>query len=340
MTQADPIVTEAMLQELDPSKRLFVHSRRPEWGVGLWVSANRTTRTVQFEDGKQRTFREGYYHLLDAVDPASVDVDEVYEKMVGEAELADRESRRAENRPAKEAVMGFERQIQVFKAQYPGGFGDEEYLHDFRRPTEGKGKRKSHFDPAVLLAQTDLSKEALQGLIDDGNLLAVFDRIIHVLRKTSLVSPSKEVAPVEEIEDEEARKKVAFTAFEMLHGEEGHYRYRLAAFLDALRSQGVRPSWGLATALSALMHSDDHVCVKRQVFDLQARELKPLALINKEPDHRSYNKALTICRLARKRLTDAGLEPADYHDVRNFIWLTLRPRGQQLGKALPKAPSL
>lgn len=337
MTQADPIVTDAMLQELEPAKRLFVHTRRPEWGVGLWVTSDRNTRTMQFEDGKQRTFREGYYHLLETVDPSEVDVESVFIKMVGEAALTEREALRAETRPTKEPVMSFDRQMEVFKAQYADGFQDEEYLHDFRRPTEGKGQRKSHIEASMERAQEQLGKERLEQLLVAGDFEGIYTSMIFVLRKTALVSPSKEVAPLEEIEEPEARAKIAKALVEMLHSEEGHYRYRFAAFLSAIRQEGgVSPSWGLATALTALVHPDKHVCVKRQVFDLQARALKPEAIINKEPDHRSYGKALTICRLARKRLEDAGHEVADYHDVRTFIWLTLRPRGQQLGKSLPR----
>lgn len=337
MTQADPIVTDAMLQELEPAKRLFMHTRRPEWGVGLWVTSDRSSRTMQFEDGKQRTFREGYYHLLSPVDPNVVDVENVFVKMVGEAQLTERDALRAETRPVKEPVMDFDRQIEVFLAQYPGGFEDEEYLHDYRRASEEKGGRKSHFEQAMLLAQDELEKEKLERKLVAGDLEGIFNDMVNVLRRTSLVSPSKEVAPIEEIESPEARAKIAAAMVEMLHSEEGHYRYRFAEFLNALRQDGgVNPSWGLATALPSLVHPDKHVCVKRQVFDLQARSIKPEAIINKDPDHRSYGKALTICRLARKRLEDAGHPPADYHDVRTFIWLTLRPRGQNLGKSLPK----
>jgi nicotinamidase-related amidase len=51
--------------EIDPDAPLFRHVKRPEWGVGMLVWERDTARAYQFEDGRLRKIREGYYALLE-----------------------------------------------------------------------------------------------------------------------------------------------------------------------------------------------------------------------------------------------------------------------------------
>jgi hypothetical protein len=47
---------------------LWTHSRRPQWGVGLLTAAGDGRRRLQFQDGRIRTFKEGFCHLLEPFD--------------------------------------------------------------------------------------------------------------------------------------------------------------------------------------------------------------------------------------------------------------------------------
>ena len=58
-----------MSAELDSSSSLlYEHSRRPQWGLCILSSEDKTSRKYQFQDGRSRTFKEGFYHLLEAVE--------------------------------------------------------------------------------------------------------------------------------------------------------------------------------------------------------------------------------------------------------------------------------
>jgi hypothetical protein len=54
------------MHDLTPT--LFRHARRPEWGLAILESETTTHRRFQFQDGQLRTFRRGFYELLEPVD--------------------------------------------------------------------------------------------------------------------------------------------------------------------------------------------------------------------------------------------------------------------------------
>ena len=46
---------------------LYVHSKRSQWGMSILVYEGEGQRRYQFQDGQLRTFKDGYYQLLEPV---------------------------------------------------------------------------------------------------------------------------------------------------------------------------------------------------------------------------------------------------------------------------------
>lgn len=319
---------DPLLHSLDSSERLFTHDRRPKWGIGLWVKEESTRRTLVFQDGRVRTFKEGYYELLSPVDPDEVDVDEVYEQLAGEHELAMKDKYRQEARKERPPVMSFKEQLAVFRYQFPDTFGGTKWADKRRRPKAGKRPRKAHVGAASELARRELSRDRLEGLMEQGDAAAIHTALTQVLRRTNLVDLKRDVRPLEAL-DEHAASQVAHALVHLLWGD-ARYRVRFKRWLEALRGVGIDPSWSLATVPSALVFPGEHVWVKHRAVDLQARSVRPGMSLRQKPNRRGYRKARQLIRKVDKKLRKKNLEPADMLDVSCFMWETLRPKGQSV----------
>ncbi len=317
------------LETMDPEERMFVHAERPKWGIGLWVREERTRRRVRFEDGEMRAFKKGFYHLLKPVDPEREDLDEVFDALADEHEqvLAERAAQKA--RKEKPPVMSFEEQLMVFRALYPDGFQDEAFI-DASRGTPGDRFAKRHAEEELQMAADMLNKEAMQACIAEDDHQEILDRAVKILSRTTLVKPSKGRKLLEKVEGAENAKTFSLALYALLHGKK-RYRKRFGAWVDALAEVlGEEPAWGMASVFPALLRPTEHVCVKRQAFALEAREVKPGMHIGKNVNRRSYRRVRRVARKVRKMLEAEGMAPRDLLDVRRFIWDTLRPKGRNL----------
>lgn len=315
--------------ELEPDERMFVHTTKPHWGVGLWVREERTRRRMRFEDGEMRAFKKGFYHLLRPVDPERDDLDDLFEALADEHELAQAHKAEAAAKKERPPVMSFEDQVRVFHHLYPGGFQSQAYI-DAARGTPDGSYYKRHVDEEVEMAGALLSKPSIQGMLAHDDHQAVMDAMIAILKRTTLVKPAKGHKLLAKITDPEDQKTLALALYRLLYGQK-RFRKRFKVWVESLRSVlGKEPAWTLATVFPALVHPDEHVCVKRRAFGLQAREVKPGTLIRKTVNRRGYRRARRIARATRKRLMEAGEQPRDLLDVRRFMWDTLRPKGQKV----------
>ena len=54
---------------MEPQKiqTLYQHQARPQWGLAILAWEGRDKRRYQFQDGKLRTFKQGYYEKLTPV---------------------------------------------------------------------------------------------------------------------------------------------------------------------------------------------------------------------------------------------------------------------------------
>lgn len=303
-------------ESLDHEEGLYRHVKRPEWGVAILAWEKGERRAYQFEDGRLRRFRNGYYSLMQPVERYDGSEDDV----IADLEAAI-EARREAPRKALEPVCRFEDQIELFAHLYPKGFQDEKWIVDHREDPDGRALKR-HRDPVARAVQTRLSREACETLIDEGRHEELVKIALEILAGTSLVA-LKHVKTLRGLEDEE-RRELAEVLRNLLHGEE-RFGLRFDAWVRFLReAYGGRPSWRIATAPTALMYPETHVCVRRSAFIRQAASVAPTARYRKMPGHRSYHNFRRVGSAVQTRLEAAGLEPRDLLDVYDFIWATLR----------------
>ncbi|MCB9673576.1 MAG: hypothetical protein H6737_00585 [Alphaproteobacteria bacterium] len=297
---------------LEPRDRLFRHSVRPDWGVGVWVREERTRRRLQFEDGEMRAFKRGFYDLLVPVDEDGTDIGAVFERVVGEgAEAA------ALDAPSEPPVMSFARQIDLFLAQFPDGFGGATY----QRAWGADAPPRSSLAGAVARARALRGRKSPADAADLG---------IEVLGATDFVTKRKHLELAELAGEQRLELGRAILA---LIGGEARFGARFDDWLRALDALGIRVGWRVATTLMGLVAPNRHVVVRRRVIQLQSRSVRPSKL-PQIPSIAGYRRARRILEATRDKLVAAGLSPPTLLDVHVFVWETLRPTGQQRAAAM------
>ncbi|MCA9547020.1 MAG: hypothetical protein KC613_21610, partial [Myxococcales bacterium] len=141
---------------LEASTQLYVHSRRPEWGLAREAGEQAGKVRFVFQDGHERAFHRRFAHLMVPADkPADVvqKVAEDLDQRSGGVTVAERHDR--------DDIPTFEEQVAVFKHLYPAGFADPAYIEAVRGG-DGTRRRKKHRDPAVADAAARLSPEAFE----------------------------------------------------------------------------------------------------------------------------------------------------------------------------------
>jgi hypothetical protein len=157
----------------------------------------------------------------------------------------------------------------------------------------------------------------------------VWEQVASLVGESGLVSPAKlkqkPAAP-------EKQRALAFSVRELLYGT-ATYESRFDHFVHAFAAAfGQTPPWELATALSALVHPNAHVCVDATLFRRQLKASHSRKTVGAQPNSSGYNVFLGVTRLVANTLTEQGDAPRDLFDVRDFIALTLKAE-----KAAPKA---
>ncbi len=301
---------------LDHTAGLYRHTRRTEWGVAILAWEEGGKRAYQFDDGKLRIFKEGYYSLMEPVarDEAAVvraDLEEAIQVNV-----------RHRARAPLTAEMTFDEQVAIFVATYPEGFRDTVWVDEVRG-SGGTSRRKKHRDPVMADARTVLAEPTLRAQAEAGEYGAICTAVSGLLAATDLVAVShaKAIAKV----PEEHREPLANALIELLHGE-GEAGLGFKAWVTALANAlGAKPSWQIGTAPGALAHPSLHVCVRPSTFKRQAALFAPDRLYSNAPRRRAYANYLHVAETTRDELEKAGLQPRDLMDVHDFIWTTLRP---------------
>lgn len=304
-------------KDLDHEEGLYRHVKRPEWGVAIlaWEKENR--RAYQFEDGRLRKFKKGYYSLMEPVDEVPGSKKAVVDGLEDAIEVS-----RGEDPPqALEPVAPFEAQVNLFLEKYPRGFNDEEWISDHRGRSSGRALKR-HREPAMGETQELLSKENCERLIGQDRQGELMDAILGILGGTDLVA-LKHVKVLKKL-DEGERREFAETIADLLHGEDP-FSHRFKRYVEMMtKVYDGAPSWRIATALPALMYPHKHVCVRRSAFKRQAASIAPTARYSKRTKLRPYKNYQRVAYAVRKRLEAAGQEPRDLLDVHDFVWATLR----------------
>lgn len=301
---------------------LYAHTKRPSWGLAILAFEGRERRRYQFQDGVLRTFKRGYYELMEPVDEPYDSARDIVRDLKSRLRI---ERAKASPDPTPKSVgriISFDDQIRIFRAFYPEGFQDAGWTADVRG---GEGKRlKRHRLPVMADAQRLLSADELAKLKDPE---AVRERLMTVLGSTDLTS-SKDTAPLRHLPAEHL-KDLARVARELLHGD-APYEERFAAWLEVLgRTPNERVSWPLATAPAGLLDPTQHVAIKPSIFRDQAQWMAPSMPYDAHPSPNAYERFLKMATEVKNRLEREGLHPADLLDVYDFIWTTLRPKGRK-----------
>ncbi len=314
-----------MSADLEPTQPvLYHHIRRPEWGLAILCGEDKTSRKYQFEDGRSRTFKEGFYELMQ---PAERDEDEAEEIVAKLNQALDRAVTRTRimERAKKEGrnIFTVADQLSLFQKQFPGGFQDSRYLEEVREGGGGR-RRKKNRQAAVDYANELLGQHIFDELLDRGDYATLFESAIEVLSSTDIASTGADIRPLRKLSDA-AVADFIISLRDVLFGEDS-YAERFSSFLAGIESnEDTVPTWPMATVIQGLVLPQEHFCIKPSVYRQQARWLAPELSYTPNPTAAQYLAYQAMGDDLRKRLEKAGLKPADNIDVYNFIWETMRP---------------
>lgn len=305
--------TEAILES---DGALYRHKKRPQWGVAILAWDHGEVRAYQFEDGRLRKFKEGYFNLMEEVDEIRGSRDRVVKDLTRAAKSGQQNRERKELTP----VAAFDAQIDLFNQMYPKGFEDPKWVKDHRGAEKGQNLKR-HRDHVIEAVKESLSAERCQEMMEE-NPAAVVEAVFEILASTDLVA-LKHARLIKGLEPDE-NKALADAIVNLLHGD-NEYRQRFRGYLRVLKDiLGARPNWRFATALPALAFPQEQVCVRYSAFKRQAATVAPKNRYTRRARTRPYESFRQVAHAVRKRLQAAGHEPRDLLDVYDFVWDTLR----------------
>ncbi len=310
----------------NPFPPLLRHSVRADWGVGILAGEKDGKQRYLFENGEERTLASGFTAMMTRVEKPSDDEQAAYARLRGIL------AARSPSEGARPGGLDFSEQLRTFHAAYPGGLSDPRWVADIRG--EGAPARAPrHRQPLIEEARQVLSQKNLDSLASAQQFGQIWEAVAKVLSRTDLVSAAQ--LKLKQPGDEQKRA-LALAVRELLHGGAA-YDVRFDRFCSAFTAAfGAPPRWELATALSAVVHPTEHVCVESTTFRKQMKASithRPVAL---QPNGSGYAGFLAIVRLVANKLSEHGELPRDLFDVRDFITLTLKPAPKKKAKPAAK----
>ena len=295
---------------------LFAHSLRKDWGVGVLAGEKDGKRRYLFENGEERTLANGFDQLMKRVERPTPDQQLAFARLQGV--LAGRAKNGGEG--GKPSGFALSSQLVKLRETYPSGFSDPRWLEDVRGGANGRLRT------ALAAAEEQLSAKALDSLTSRSPA-DVWQVVRDVLASSGLV-PAAQLA----LKQSSGERELAGAIRELLHGTGAHDK-RFDRFVATFTAAfGAPPGWELVTALSALVHPLDHVCVEPTTFRKQVKAVSAQRSVSARPSAGGYATFLSVARLIANKLTEQGEVPRDLIDVRNFIVFTMKPAS----KARPK----
>jgi hypothetical protein len=300
---------------------IYTHSKREEWGFAILAYERVDRRGYQFQDGRLRVFKEGYYEMLEAVLPRP----EGTPRIVMSLKTMLAKSMYARERSASATSDGptvtFDALVALFGELNPGGFVSDAYLASVRGK-DAKRRLKRHRDAAIAEAQTRLSKKALTALVAAGDHEGVRTELAEVLGQTDLVT-KKQLEPLKAIETKYL-PHLGDALLAMLYGK-GPYEAHFERFVAVLESGGLDVSWELATAPSALVHPDAHLYVKRTAMNRFTDRFAPKLTLTVQPAGIGYSRVRDMAIDLVTALREVELKPADFMDITQMVIDTMKP---------------
>jgi hypothetical protein len=302
------------------SPLLFAHTGRKDWGVGVLAWEADGKRGYLFENGEERTMANGYFELMRRVEQPSAAERAAYARLQGIL------AKRASARASTQLGATFADQVAKFRETYPDGLQDPKWITEVRG--EGVERRTPRHRDAILRdAKEQLSAKALDALIGNQRHDHLWNQVTSVLGRTDLVPASQLRKP--KAVDVQQQRVLAVAVRDLLHGETP-YEQRFERYLGALAGFYGEPArWEIATALSALVHPSEHVCVSPTIFRQHLKATGSRGTVAAKPSSAAYTRLLVVARFVSGQLVGQGEEPRDLLDVRDFMQAAL--------KAPPKA---
>ncbi|HEY3499184.1 MAG TPA: hypothetical protein VGK73_31050 [Polyangiaceae bacterium] len=299
---------------------LFLHSLRKDWGVGVLAGEKDGKRRYLFENGQERAFVSSFAQLMERVERPTPEQQLTFARLQGLL------AGRAKNGDDGGRPAGFtlSKQLAKFRETYPAGFSDPSWLQDVRGGPNGR------IHTALAAAQERLSAKALDSLASNRSPADAWQVVRDVLTASGLV-PAAQLVPTHS----SGERGLAAAIRELLHGTAA-YDKRFDRFVSTFTAAlGAQPGWELATALSAVVHPLDHVCVEAAMFKKQLKLVSAQRSVSARPSGSGYATFLSVARLIANKLTEQGEMPRDLMDVRGFIVFTRKPAPEARPK--PKA---
>lgn len=308
---------------------LYFHMTRKQWGLALLAWDHGDKRGYQFEDGKLRVFKQGYFDLLEEAEAPPKGVFETLRRRLGwkAQEKPKKPNRSTESFP-------FEQQLVLFQDIYPKGFQGSKWARE-KRGIDTTRCLQRHRDLAHVQARKDLSRAQLNKLIEEEDYTKIIRRMLKIGNGTDLISKST-LRPLEELLDRESQE-LGERLFELIHGDE-ELAIRFERFVDSLAElTGKSPAWQLATVFLALVLPKDHICVKPQTMRTQAAFLGRQQTISAMPNAPMYERLRAMTHDVYRRLEEAGYHPRDFLDVYDFMETTLSRKAIESMKVMGSA---
>jgi hypothetical protein len=306
---------------------LYTHTKGQQWGLAILAWERGPCRGYLFEDGVLRIFKEGFYEMLEEVDaPADK----------AAAVIADLRRKLGDGAPHSSGVaharlpvpeLSFEDQVRAFRVRYPEGFTDRAWIAKHRGKLDAR-RAKGHADAAFTEARESLAVGELDRALAENRAFQVLQTAIRLIEHTSLLT-TPQIAPLHGLLPVR-HATFAQSLRELLHGQ-GAYELRFERFV-AVMSQPRRPgpTWQLATVLPALVHAEEHICVRPTTFREQAKWMAPRLILSNTPGGALYLRLVDMARAVKTALEREGLAPRDLMDVHHFMVMTLAPSAKKL----------
>ncbi|HMI84079.1 MAG TPA: hypothetical protein VK550_08285 [Polyangiaceae bacterium] len=306
----------AVAPNVSRAPSLFAHKNRKDWGVGVLAWEADGKRGYLFDNGEERTMASGFFELMRRVEQPNAEQSAAYTRL--QRILA---ARANASETARRGAT-FADHVEKFRETYAEGLQDAKWLVEVRG--EGAERRAPrHRDAAISEAKEQLSASALDALISGQKHEQLWNLVTSVLGRTDLV-PSAQLRKPKSVTVEQQRG-LAVAARELLYGKTP-YEQRFERYLGALAAFYGEPArWEIATALSAIVHPAEHVCVQPAVFRQQLKASGSTGTVAARPSNAAYAKLLVNTRFVGSQLTGQGEAPRDLLDVLDFIRIALKP---------------
>lgn len=321
---------ERPVHEVLEQADLFVHARRPKWGLAIHTASRPSKVEFLFQDGTVRSFHEDFLHLFRPADKPRDVTERVLNRLRARAEG----SIRTPHTVGTNDVPPLPDQVRLFHHLFPMGFEDPRFVARHRGQA-GSRRIKANCALAMEDAQETLTRELLSDRVAAGDGRTVVALMCDLLSRTSLVGRSS-VKALEARLDAVDMQPLAESLYHLLYDEEANAFDRFTRWVIALEEAlGEGPKWALVTALPGLIHPDRHVVVKRNPFQREAAWMAPSLTLSRVPNATLYQRVLTMTESLRQGLIEFDLAPKDLLDVATFIRVVMRPKHMAMLKTLP-----